>query len=219
MIFQEEERQDIEVTVSTPKLLGIFLAVVLLCGLSLGVGYTLGRNSAKPAATATASPAAPAPNPANKPGAGTTAPAAAPATAPAPTAATPAAPAPSSATATPADASGSSSANGLTFYQAVQQKGTHAQLALPQAAPAKPAAEPQKTLGAGYTVQIAAVSNQEEARRLRERLMAEQYPVVVTQPGDKLFHVLVGPYPEIHEAELIRARLVSAGWDKAFLKR
>jgi cell division septation protein DedD len=208
----DTEKQDVKITVNATKLLGLFFALILLCGISLGVGYTLGRKSVKPA-TPVAAPSPAAAAATNKPGAGT-----APATAPSAPESSAAA-ASQTTPATPAPAQQASNAGGLTFYQAVQQKGAHPQLTLPPPAPAQPAAEPQNRLGSGYTVQIAAVSNQDEAHRLRDRLMAEQYPVVITQPGDKLFHVQVGPYPEIHEAELIRARLVSAGWSSAFLKR
>jgi cell division septation protein DedD len=110
-------------------------------------------------------------------------------------------------------------------FDQLKNKDAHPALTLPPAQPpaqasAQSAASSQRaTLGAGYSVQIAAVSNPDEARHLRDQLVGQQYPVMITQPGDKLYHVLVGPYPEIKEAELMRARLVSAGWSTAFLKR
>jgi cell division septation protein DedD len=79
-------------------------------------------------------------------------------------------------------------------------------------------AETRTTLGTGYLVQIAAVRNQEDAKLLSETLHKQQYPVIITQPGDKLFHVQVGPYADIRDAEAIRTRLISAGYN-AFLKR
>jgi cell division septation protein DedD len=101
----------------------------------------------------------------------------------------------------------------------VQKKDANPQLTPPEPAPptSRPA-EVRTTLGSGYLVQIAAVRNQEDAKLLSETLQKQQYPVIITQPGDKLFHVQVGPYADIKEAEAIRSRLVSAGYN-AFLKR
>ena len=47
---------DTEITLGVGQLLGLFFALVILCGLALGTGYWLGRNSAKqaPAAATTA---------------------------------------------------------------------------------------------------------------------------------------------------------------------
>jgi cell division septation protein DedD len=67
-------------------------------------------------------------------------------------------------------------------------------------------------------VQIAAVRNQDDAKLLSDTLQKQQYPVIITQPGDKLFHVQVGPYADVKEAEAIRGRLIGAGYN-AFLKR
>jgi cell division septation protein DedD len=61
------------------------------------------------------------------------------------------------------------------------------------------------------------VRNQDDARLLSSTLQKQQYPAIITQPGDKLFHVQVGPYADIREAEAIRSRLVAAGYN-AFLK-
>ena len=119
----------------------------------------------------------------------------------------------------PPQAAPATTSTPLTFYQSVQQKDEHPQLTPPEPAPAASTqpAEPRSTLGAGYLVQIAAVRNQDDAKLLSDALHKQQYPVIVTQPGDKLFHVQVGPYADIKEAEAIRARLVVAGYN-AFLK-
>ena len=189
---------DTEITLGVGKLLGLFLGLVVLCALSMGAGYWLGRNSAKQVASVV-TPSVPAP---------------AAATAKKPAAAEPAA---SSAPQTPAASTPGS--GDLTFYQAVRQNESHPQLAPQQAAPRTPAAvpDPRNTLGNGYLVQIAAVRYQEDAKLLSETLRKQQFPVVITQPGDNLFHVQVGPYADIKEAEAIRARLVSAGYNP-FLK-
>jgi DedD protein len=206
--------EDTEITLGVGKLLGLFFGLVILCGLSLGTGYRLGRNSAKQAAAATAVTAAnPAPYSSGKPGASQVAPQVAQPKAPDCASGDncpPQAASPNATTPNPTD---------LTFYQAVQQKDSHPQLTPPEAAAsaAPPAADARSTLGTGYLVQIAAVRYQDDAKLLSDALQKQQYPVLITQPGDKLFHVQVGPYADIKEAEAIRSRLVGAGYN-AFLK-
>ena len=197
---------DTEITLGVGKLLGLFLGLVVLCALSMGTGYWLGRNSAKQAASVV-TPSVPAP---------------AAATAKKPAAAEPAASRDCGIAgncAPQAPAASTPGSGDLTFYQAVRQNESHPQLAPQPPAPRAPAAapEPRTTLGNGYLVQIAAVRYQEDAKLLSETLRKQQFPVVITQPGDNLFHVQVGPYADIKEAEAIRARLVSAGYNP-FLK-
>lgn len=202
----DTEDDNTEITLGMGKLLGLFFGLVILCGISLGAGYSLGRNAAKQAAAAAALSTTaenPAPSAPNKP-----------------EAAQAAAPKPDCATASDASPQSTSTPNpaNLTFYQTVKQKGEHSQLPPSEPAPtpaARPAGTP--TLGAGYLIQIAAVRYPDDAKLLSETLQKQRYPVVVSQPGDKLFHVQVGPYADIKEAEAIRARLVGAGYT-AFLK-
>jgi cell division septation protein DedD len=236
MAYNDDDAQETEFTLSPIKLLGLFFAVVVLCGIALAVGYNLGRTSARKEFAAVPAPAAqPAPATAAKPGAEQAAPSA--------SQASPAQPAPETATAdnkppeclagdcsharpasaTPAGAATAQpapaqSGNGSMSFYKLKDKETHAPLTLPPP-PAAAAAQQHATLGPGYSVQVAAVSNQDEAKRLRDQLMAQQYPVIITNPGDKLYHVQVGPYPEIKEAEVMKQRLVAAGWSTAFLKR
>ncbi len=75
-----------------------------------------------------------------------------------------------------------------------------------------PATAPQ---AGGYFVQVAAVSRQEDADALVEALKKKQYPAfAVNSPStDKFFHVQVGPYAEAKEAEAMRARLISDGYN------
>ena len=46
------EGNDTEITLGVGKLLALFFGLVILCGISLGVGYSLGRSSARQAAAA-----------------------------------------------------------------------------------------------------------------------------------------------------------------------
>lgn len=217
MAFKREQEtvdgitdNDTEITLGIGKLLGLFFGLVILCGISLGVGYSLGRNSAKQAAAAAV--VAPAtstelpPTSSGKPAASQVA-----------------------ATKSPDCTTGdncpkqtaASSTSDLTFYQAVQKKDSNPQLTPPDStanAAAPHPTDPPRSLGTGYMVQIAAVRNQDDAKMLSDALQKQHYPVIVTQPGDKLFHVQVGPYADIKEAESIRSRLVASGYNP-FLKR
>ncbi len=202
------EGNDTEFTLGVGKLVGLFFGLVILCGISLGVGYSLGRSSARQAAAAAiaASPASPAPSATNKPGASQVA--------------SPRTPDCTTADNCPTQAAAAPNTSDMTFYHAVQQKDERPQLTPPEPAPNSSAhpTEARSTLGTGYLVQIAAVRNQDDAKLLSDTLRQQQYPAIITQPGDKLFHVQVGPYADIKEAEAIRSRLVGAGYN-AFLKR
>jgi len=73
--------------------------------------------------------------------------------------------------------------------------------------------------GSGYFVQVAAVSKQEDAEALVESLKSRQYAAFIATPSpDKFFHVQVGPFTDIKEAESIRAKLVSDGYNPILKK-
>ena len=107
---------------------------------------------------------------------------------------------------TPTPQAGSESTNAPASSQASDQ-------AIGQS-PAVPAAA-----GSGYFVQVAAVSKQEDAEALVESLKGHQYQAVIAnQPSDKLFHVQVGPFSDIKEAESMRSKLVSDGYNPILKK-
>ena len=192
--------EDTEITLGTGKLLVLFFGLVGVCALFFALGYSLGRKS-EPLLTA-ASAAIPQTTPAaaNKGASGTTA-------------------AP------------------MTFYKSVEQKNATPELtpaadskadqtaapASANATPAQPANAPDPTTTlptGGYFVQVAAVSKQEDADALVDALKKKDYPAfVATQSiSDKLFHVQVGPYPEIKDAEGMRSRLVGDGYNPILKK-
>jgi len=71
----------------------------------------------------------------------------------------------------------------------------------------------------GYYVQVAAVSKQEDAEALVDALKKKQYAAFAgNAPTDKLFHIQVGPFPDIKDAETIRAKLVSDGYNPILKK-
>jgi DedD protein len=90
------------------------------------------------------------------------------------------------------------------------------------AAPAGTEAPPKEAVdsgtasaSSGYYVQVAAVSRQEDAEALVEALKKKQYPAfTANNPStDKFYHVQVGPYAELKEAEAMRARLIGDGYN------
>jgi len=194
--------RDSEITFGMGKLLGLFFGLVIFCGLSLGIGYKLGWNAAMQEATL-------------HPGAA-------------------AASASAAGEAEDADANGTaanaadcvgddcpkptegSGASELTFYETVQESKPEPKLAT--SAPATKTPQKSPALSGGYVVQIAAVSREDDAKLLKEALQKQRYPVLITQPGDKLYHVQVGPYADLKDAKEIRSRLVKAGYS-AFLKK
>ncbi len=197
--------EDTEITLGTGKMLALFFGLVALCALFFGIGFSLGKNSARPnggevqAATTSSSAVRP-------------------------TAVKPTNPHP------PSD---------LTFYKAVGQKDPDTQLApttvaassTPSATPSAPSkavasdndAPPPDPTGAptlnSYWVQVAAVSKQEDAQALVDALKKKQYAAFAANtPGDKLFHVQVGPFADIKEAEGARGKLVSDGYNPILKK-
>jgi DedD protein len=63
-------------------------------------------------------------------------------------------------------------------------------------------------------VQVAAVSHREDADTLITALEQRGYDVVIRQePQDKLLHVQVGPFATRKEADSMRQRLLSDGYN------
>jgi len=85
--------------------------------------------------------------------------------------------------------------------------------------PDQPPQQPPAQSGAAYFVQVAAVSKQEDAEALVESLKGRQYAAFIASPSpDKFFHVQVGPFSDIKEAESMRAKLVSDGYNPILKK-
>lgn len=209
--------QDQEITLGTGRLLALFFGLVIICALFFSLGFSLGRKSApeRVAAAMTTAPAIPT-NGAVKPSsmrAGE---------ATKPDCATPGA---------CAEAAPKTSSDELTFYKAVEQNEPKAKLepaAEPPSAPvagttaeAKPAVLPEMPgrVGSGYIVQVAAVTKQEDADALVNALRKKSYPVISTSSlNDKLYHVQVGPFADLKEAETTRAKLISDGYNPMLKK-
>jgi DedD protein len=198
-------QQDTEITLGTGRMLAIFFTFVLVCAFFFSIGFSLGRRTTITGSLGIAH-------------------AGNPATIVRPSAAKNDAP-------QPAPQSGD-----FSFYKAVAEKNANAALApqdskTPAAAAttttstaATSTAEPSKTAtdaataapsSAGYYVQVAAVSRQEDAEALVEALKKKQYPAFTANnsTGDKFYHVQVGPYTEPKDAEAMRARLIGDGYN------
>ncbi len=198
-------QQDTEITLGTGRMLAIFFAFVLVCAFFFAIGFSLGRKTTMAVAGGLLS-----------------APSATPATIVRPS---------------PAKNDGSqpapSSSSDFGFYKAVGEK--KADTTLPQNskgstaapttgapttdAPANAAADSTTAATTpapgSYFVQVAAVTRQEDADALVEALKKKQYPAftVNNTSVDKFYRVQVGPYADFKEADAMRARLISDGYN------
>jgi len=206
--LQDELQDELqEPTTGTGRLLFMFLGMVVLCAIFFGLGYSLGRTSgpsvtqaAEPAQDATAGGAKPSPLNAG-------------------------------------DSGSQPSSGQLTFYDTVSKDSPSASAKPAAPAGAKPApptseeaklavavgmtpvtttattAPPAGPPAPGFNVQIAAVTRRGDADSLVKALRKKQYPVFVAENApDKLFHVQVGPFKDLKEAEAMKARLVGDGY-------
>lgn len=202
-----EPHRDREISLGAATILGIFFVLALICAVFFGFGYTLGRRSAQqqPVLPASESTAAPLSSNGSKPSPGSAAiiskhaadtkdetPTAQQEPLPTPTAKTVALDSPSiSPTQRPA--------------AAVPAPTIPTPAPIPTVAPSTPGAP---------LVQVAAVSHQEDADILLSALKKRGYAVTVRhEPQDKLLHVQIGPFANKKDAEAMRQRLLSDGYN------
>ena len=200
-----DQMHDTEVTLSTGKLLGIFFAAAIICGIFFSFGYAVGKNSAPAAGVAimdSSSLATVSANGGAKP------------------------------TATKSASTRPCVSSDDTDCVKQDETAAAANSAPATSVPAtdsKPAPELQAKendahpLGAtpsnGFIVQVAAVSKAEDADALKAALEKKQYPVfVVDNSQSHLFHVQVGPFVEQKDAEAMKNKLAADGYN-AILKR
>ena len=198
--------QDTEITLGTGRMLAIFFSFVLVCAFFFAIGFSLGRKTAMA-------------------GVGTSQ------SAPLGTPSTVVRPSPQK---NGAAQSATPQSGDFSFYKAVGAKNADAALTPADAkttpasqssaqtsaqgqdtnpaAPADPAAA--APAAAGYFVQVAAVTRQEDADSLVEALKKKQYPAftVNNSAGDKFYRVQIGPYADLKDAEAMRARLIADGY-------
>lgn len=190
-------KRDTELTLGFGSLLGLFFALVILCGLCFGVGYEVGRGSApSPPILSSGAPAQPS-SAASKSARAQTA-----------VSATQQA---ASYEATPAgQAVAASTAQPTTNYPAAQQAARPAAPRTTAQAPRAAASAP----GAGYyMVQIAAVSNPEDGEVLVSALKRRGYQTSARREGDGLLHVRIGPFGTRNDAGYWRQKLLNDGYN------
>jgi len=187
-----QDSEDTEITLGTGKMLALFFALVILCATFFGMGYSMGRSSTKSSAELLPSP--------STSRAARISPSAAQSTnAPVTQGQADGKPSDAQQTVPDSSASSNSATTGSTSDQAA------------------PLTPPQPV--SSYFVQVAAVSKQEDAQALVESLKGRQYEAFIAEATpDKLFHVQVGPFADVKEAESMRARLVNDGYNPILKK-
>ncbi|HST78646.1 MAG TPA: SPOR domain-containing protein [Verrucomicrobiae bacterium] len=181
-----DDPRDTEITLGTGKLLGIFFALTILCAVFFTMGYLLGKSTANGSHTVIAGAPPSGGSSAGKPSA-VNKPPEVPATAPSP--------------------DGTVQQSGASNSAATSVPGT-------QASPAAAATEIKSSPGGSYTVQVAAVTKQEDADILASALRKKQYPVfIASSVGDALFHVQVGPFTSQQDADTMKNRLSADGYN------
>jgi DedD protein len=201
-LFDEADREEpgsnADLTLGIGSLLSIFFGIVLVCGIFFGFGYSMGRRSAQPlASTLTLT------EPVATAGIGA------------------AKPTPGSALPTPTQQPADTDTTGTTTAVIPDtQPDTQPEVDTPQPT-ARPISLSRTTPtpavaapGAGTTiVQVAAVSHKEDADLLTAALKKRGYTVAVHQEPDKLLHVQLGPFASKKDADAMRQRLLTDGYN------
>jgi Uncharacterized protein conserved in bacteria len=203
-----QEQKDTEIVLGTGKLLAIFFALAAMSGTFFGLGYSLGRSSG-PLTVQTEETAKLVRSSGTKPAAGVTV-------------TTPPA---SDVTATVASPDLNAAANSQVDPAPPQTEAASDDASTAAAGTVKPAAVPATNAAmktpelagtqGSITVQVAAVTKQEDAQALVSALRRKNYPVFVLPLSnlDSLYHVQVGPFAELKDAEAMRSKLAGDGYN------
>ena len=188
----DEQDEPRDLVLGAPALLGIVLAVGLVCAVCFGFGYSQGHGW-RGLGTRVAATVAP-PNPKNVSLA----------------AAPPQKPAPGVILSAPEETRADSHVAPLP----VRRERVSDDAPAPESVRSEAAPPRSGTL----MVQIAAVSRSADAATLAGALRHNGFAAVVrTSPADSLFHVQVGPFATLAAAKATRARLADSGYN-AFVK-
>jgi DedD protein len=186
------ERTDRELTLSTGMILGIFLGLVLLCGVFFGFGYKMGSHKVPlPVSTSSTDGASPAAATFGgfKPAAG------------------------SPAGGSTDDSAASTSAASDTNDSGSTENAPAANAASPAHTTTPVVTTPEPSAAGSFVVQVAAVSHEEDAQLLVNALRAKGYPVSAhTEPQDKFFHIQVGPFTSMQDASAAKQKLAADGY-------
>jgi len=226
--------EDTEITLGPVKLLGLFFLLAAICGVFFAIGYSLGRSTARdealkdaPSQVLAAAPVPAASEAGEKPSAAVAAKAEPPAASPEPV---PPSPTDSQSKLTfykavQQDSTGSHPPAATSSADNAGKPSEEAS-STPSPAPASPKVNaannsPEVSRSAPVTgpgtivVQIAALSREDDAVALAGALRKKNYNVfVVNNPvtNDKLYHVQVGPFATLPEADAMKAKLTSEGY-------
>ena len=220
-------QQDTEITLGTGRMLAIFFGLVLVCAFFFGVGFSLGRKTAGSGTGSLLGSSIVSPSAIVRPSAaknngtqqsGQTSDFGfykAVGEKTADTGLTPAGPeartASTGSAGTQSASSPAAAEAGSTGPSGAGSTGAGST----GAGAASPGSASTASANGSYFVQVAAVSRQEDAESLVEALKKKQYPAFSSNnPAiDKFYHVQVGPYGELKDAESMRARLISDGYN------
>lgn len=198
---EADQVRDTEITLSTGKLLGMFFALAIICGVFFTMGYLLGKSTSAGGRTEIVA-AIPNGSAAGKPNAGNKTSEAVTQTCP-----------PGSPNCAPVS---SAADTGSTTKAADQPSATQpsSSKTSDQAAAASAGTDGKTGTTTSFMVQVAAVTKQEDAEILVTALRKKQYPVFIANAtGDPLFHVQVGPFSDRKDAEAMRTRLSGDGYN------
>ena len=204
----EKRHNERELTLNTGTILGIFMALVLLCGAFFGFGYKVGSHHAVQSehGLATDTPTEPSSNFTDfKPAAGSPENVSEPSA----TVSRPAAQLRNEERS--AEVSGKPLDPAVTTRTARGRADTpgHTASDRPDVSATVASTPPSGT----YFVQVAAVSHEEDAQLLIHALKEKGYPVGAhTQPQDKFYHVQVGPFDSHKDADAAKQRLLADGY-------
>lgn len=219
----EAPAHDREISLGTTTVLGIFLALALVCALCFGFGYSMGRRSV-PSALANVSTGISAPLPENKPTPGSLTPARSSYAPPIESSGNAAASADTASGARPADRQKIKPAAATAADESGNATGSRSdlkqrQLPRPPEQASEQPVEPSRTSAAApgtSFVQVAAISaaHKEDATMLKGSLERRGYSVTVRQgTSDELLHVQIGPMATKKDAEAMKQRLLADGYN------
>jgi len=214
--------------ISTRSLLGAFFAVVLLCAVFFALGFFLGYrqgHAGNELATEQVPPSSDVPQAVNPPPSSSPPPVESPAAqSQEPAAATTESDQSTEASGSTAPSGSSSRPTGAPAAKVSEETLSPPKAAAPKTAATRGSAAPAvaQHVPAGVLVQLAALSNQQDAVNMVNVLKSRGYPALILTPAqakadDALFRVAVGPYKTRAEADKART-LLAAGGFKPFIR-
>ena len=190
-----EQVQDTEITLNTGKLLGIFFALAIVCGVFFTMGYLLGKSTSAGGRTEIVGTIPASGSAAGKPAAGNKV-------------------QPQAQTCPPDSPNCTASPAGNSDSGSKSADSASTQSSAGKSTDSSTGPDAKNATSGSFMVQVAAVSKQEDAEILKTALQKKQYPVfIANSAGDPLFHVQVGPFTDKKDAEAMRVRLAGDGYN------